>query len=45
MIFFFNGGAEQVFPGEDRCLILPKVATYDSSRDERPRSPRGRQAH
>ena len=28
--FFFNGGAEQVFPGEDRCLIpSPKVATYD----------------
>ena len=30
MTFFFNGGAEQVFPGEDRCLIpSPKVATYD----------------
>ncbi len=28
--FFFNGGQEQVFPGEDRCLIAsPKVATYD----------------
>ncbi len=28
--FFFNGGAEEVFPGEDRCLIpSPKVATYD----------------
>ncbi len=28
--FFFNGGAETVFPGEDRCLIAsPKVATYD----------------
>ena len=28
--FFFNGGVEQVFPGEDRCLIpSPKVATYD----------------
>ena len=28
--FFFNGGAEQVFPGEDRCLIpSPKVPTYD----------------
>ena len=28
--FFFNGGAETVFPGEDRCLIpSPKVATYD----------------
>ena len=28
--FFFNGGVEQVFPGEDRCLIAsPKVATYD----------------
>ena len=28
--FFFNGGVEQVFPGEDRCLInSPKVAAYD----------------
>lgn len=29
--FFFNGGEEQSFPGEDRCLIpSPKsVATYD----------------
>ncbi len=28
--FFFNGGQEQVFPGEDRCLIdSPKVTTYD----------------
>ena len=28
--FFFNGGVEQVFPGEDRVLIAsPKVATYD----------------
>ena len=28
--FFFNGGVEQVFPGEDRCLIpSPKVPTYD----------------
>lgn len=28
--FFFNGGEEQVFPGEDRILIpSPKVATYD----------------
>jgi 2,3-bisphosphoglycerate-independent phosphoglycerate mutase len=28
--FFFNGGVEQVFPGEDRCLIAsPKVPTYD----------------
>ena len=28
--FFFNGGQERVFPGEDRCLIpSPKVATYD----------------
>lgn len=28
--FFFNGGAEKVFPGEDRVLIpSPKVATYD----------------
>ena len=28
--FFFNGGVEQTFPGEDRVLIAsPKVATYD----------------
>ncbi|MEG2393324.1 MAG: 2,3-bisphosphoglycerate-independent phosphoglycerate mutase, partial [Pseudomonas sp.] len=28
--FFFNGGAEAPFPGEDRVLIpSPKVATYD----------------
>jgi 2,3-bisphosphoglycerate-independent phosphoglycerate mutase len=28
--FFFNGGEEKPFPGEDRCLIpSPKVATYD----------------
>ena len=28
--FFFNGGAEKEFPGEDRVLIpSPKVATYD----------------
>ena len=28
--FFFNGGVERTFPGEDRCLIpSPKVATYD----------------
>jgi len=28
--FFFNGGTEETFPGEDRCLIpSPKVATYD----------------
>jgi len=28
--FFFNGGREQVFPGEERILIpSPKVATYD----------------
>jgi 2,3-bisphosphoglycerate-independent phosphoglycerate mutase len=28
--FFFNGGQERVFPGEDRILIAsPKVATYD----------------
>jgi len=28
--FFFNGGVEQVFPGEDRALIpSPKVPTYD----------------
>ena len=28
--FFFNGGVEKTYPGEDRCLIpSPKVATYD----------------
>ena len=28
--FFFHGGVETVFPGEDRVLIAsPKVATYD----------------
>ena len=28
--FFFNGGVEKPFPGEDRVLIQsPKVATYD----------------
>ncbi|HHV41720.1 MAG TPA: 2,3-bisphosphoglycerate-independent phosphoglycerate mutase, partial [Clostridiaceae bacterium] len=28
--FFFNGGVEQEYPGEDRILIAsPKVATYD----------------
>lgn len=28
--FFFNGGVEAVYPGEDRALIpSPKVATYD----------------
>jgi 2,3-bisphosphoglycerate-independent phosphoglycerate mutase len=28
--FFFNGGSDTVFPGEDRVLVpSPKVATYD----------------
>ncbi|MDO4813451.1 MAG: 2,3-bisphosphoglycerate-independent phosphoglycerate mutase, partial [Eubacteriales bacterium] len=28
--FFFNGGIEEQFPGEDRVLVAsPKVATYD----------------
>ncbi len=28
--YFFNGGVEQVFPGEDRILVpSPRVATYD----------------
>ncbi len=28
--FFFNGGKEEPFPGEERCLIpSPSVATYD----------------
>ena len=30
MTFFFNGGRETVFPGEERILVpSPKVATYD----------------
>ncbi|NMP22147.1 2,3-bisphosphoglycerate-independent phosphoglycerate mutase [Sulfobacillus harzensis] len=30
--FFFNGGQEKVYPGEDRILIpSPKVATYDQA--------------
>lgn len=30
MTFFFNGGVEEPFKGEDRILInSPKVATYD----------------
>ena len=35
--YFFNGGIEKAFPGEDRKLIpSPKVATYDlQTRDER----------
>ncbi len=32
--FFFNGGVETVFPGEDRVLIpSPSVATYDLKPD------------
>ena len=32
--FFFNGGVEEVFPGEDRALIpSPKVPTYDLKPD------------
>ncbi|MEG2119599.1 MAG: 2,3-bisphosphoglycerate-independent phosphoglycerate mutase [Pseudoflavonifractor sp.] len=32
--FFFNGGAEQVFPGEERALIAsPRVPTYDMKPD------------
>ena len=28
--YFFNGGVEQPFPGEDRVMVQsPKVATYD----------------
>jgi 2,3-bisphosphoglycerate-independent phosphoglycerate mutase len=28
--FFFNGGEERIYPGEDRILVpSPKVATYD----------------
>ena len=31
--FFFNGGVEDVFPGEDRVLVpSPKVATYEIGR-------------
>ncbi|MDA8193605.1 MAG: 2,3-bisphosphoglycerate-independent phosphoglycerate mutase [Thermaerobacter sp.] len=30
--FFFNGGVERLYPGEDRVLIpSPKVATYDAA--------------
>ena len=32
--YFFNGGEEQIFPGEERVLIpSPKVATYDLKPD------------
>lgn len=32
--FFLNGGAEDVHPGEERCLIpSPKVSTYDLKPD------------
>ena len=32
--FFFNGGVEQIFPGEDRVLIpSPSVPTYDLKPD------------
>ena len=34
LTFFFNGGVETVFPGEERVLIpSPKVATYDMKPD------------
>ena len=34
MTFFFNGGVEQTFPGEDRVLIpSPSVPTYDLKPD------------
>ena len=30
MTFFFNGGVEKPYPGEERVLVpSPKVATYD----------------
>ena len=30
MTYFFNGGAEKPFPGEERQMVAsPKVATYD----------------
>ena len=29
--YFFNGGEERVFPGEERCLVpSPRIATYDA---------------
>jgi 2,3-bisphosphoglycerate-independent phosphoglycerate mutase len=32
--YFFNGGVEQVYPGEDRILVpSPRVATYDLKPD------------
>ena len=41
--FFFNGGVEKEYPGEDRALIpSPKVATYDPpAGDERACRDRG----
>ena len=30
MTFFFNGGVEKAWPGEDRVMVpSPKVPTYD----------------
>lgn len=30
MTFFFNGGKELQYTGEERCMVpSPKVATYD----------------
>ena len=41
--FFFNGGEERVYPGEDRILVpSPKVATYDLQPRCRPRKSRTR---
>ena len=51
MTYFFNGGREDVFPGEDRILIPSNrsVATYDlapemSAADITERRGRGRRA-
>lgn len=39
--FFFNGGVEESFKGEDRILInSPKVATYDLQPEELRRADR-----
>ena len=40
--FFFNGGREQPFEGEERQIVpSPKVKTYDMKPDERVRGLRG----
>ena len=46
--YFFNGGVEKAYPGEERIMVpSPKVATYDlQAGDERSRDCRcGRESH